>query len=72
MTLFQGSGNMIRQLKFGGAGLLLAGWIVGCGPSAPPRSEEDVQQKASEHDQIAKDMMQKYKGGPRKAHGAPR
>lgn len=46
--------------------------LTGCGSSPPPRSQDEVNQKAAEHGQIAQEQMQKYKGGgPRRAHGAP-
>jgi hypothetical protein len=41
---------------------------VGCGPSAPPRPQEEIQSSAAAHEQISKDMAKKYKGGPGGGH----
>jgi hypothetical protein len=61
------------MLRFGLSavcGLVLACSLTGCGSSAPPRAEAEIQETAGQHEAMAKEMADMYKkGGPKKSHG---
>ncbi|OYW24400.1 MAG: hypothetical protein B7Z55_02280 [Planctomycetales bacterium 12-60-4] len=53
-------------------GLLYFGSLLltcGCGPSLEPPPEAEVKQRESAHEQLSAEERQKYKGGPKRAHG---
>lgn len=62
--------NMIRWMMVMLMTGLVASGLTGCGSSAPPRPQEEVESTASQHEAMAQKMEDMYKkGGPKKAHG---